>query len=54
MQSDRFELKNDSLGVTVPTILHSIKISMNPKASVIDIIEKSIGRSDHFTNLNTL
>ena len=54
MQSERFELKKESNGVTVPMMLQRMNKSMKTNARVIDIIEKSIGRSVHLTSLYTL
>lgn len=53
MQSERFELKKPVSGVTVPMMLQIMKMSMKVSASVMDMIEKSIGRSVHFTRLYT-
>ena len=53
MQSERLELKNPVSGVTVPMMLQIMKMSVKASASVMDIIEKSIGRSVNFTSLYT-
>ena len=51
MQSERFELKKPVRGVTVPMMLKMINMSIKASASVIDMIENSIGRSVNFTRL---
>ena len=53
MQSERFELKKPVRGVTVPMMLQMMKTSMKASASVMDMIENSIGRSVNFTKLYT-
>lgn len=53
MQSERFELKKPVRGVTVPMMLQMMKMSMKASASVMDMIENSIGRSVNFTRLYT-
>ena len=54
IQSARSVLKNELSEVTVPMMLHSMKVNMKLKAKVINMMEKSMGRSDHFTSLKTL
>ena len=53
MQSERFELKKPVSGVTVPMMLQIMKMSIKVRASVMDMIDKSMGRSVHFTRLYT-